>query len=528
MHDVVIIGGGHNGLVAGAVLAKAGLNTLILERADRVGGCAITSEIAPGFRCPTLAHRAAVDPEIVARLELERHGLRQIQSEAVVCAPAKDGRALTLWHDARRAAGEIASFSTRDAERYPEFLASLTAVGGVIRGVIDAPPPPIDGPAAADLLHVLNTGRKFRALGKANAYRLLRWLPMPVADLAGEWFESEPLRATVAAGGVLGSWLGPRSAGSAAVLLLLAARGGHPAVPGWAARGGPGAVSEALARAAQRAGAEIRTGADVHRIVVRDGTASGVILATGEEIAARHVVSNADPRRTLLGLIDPLQIAPESVQQVRNIRMRGTLAKVNFAVSSVPRFPALGALTPDQQLAALSGCIRLNPDTDTIERAFEAAVLGRFADEPWIELAIPSIGDPDLAPAGAHVVSAYVQFAPFQLRGTTWDAERERLGRAATRTIETYAPGFERSIVAREIITPLDLERTYGLTGGHIFHGELALDQLLSARPVLGWARYGAPVRRLYLCGSGAHPGTGLDGRAGALAAREIISAARG
>lgn len=528
MRDVVIIGGGHNGLIAAALLAKAGLKPLVLERADRVGGCAITSEIAPGFRCPTLAHRAALDPEIVAGLDLERHGLRQLRSEAVVCAPATDGRALTIWHDARRAAGEIAAFSTKDAERYPEFLASLAAVCGVLRAAIDAPSPPLDGPSAADLLHVLNTGRKFRALGKANAYRLLRWLPMPVADLAGEWFESEPLRATVAAGGVLGSWLGPRSAGSAALFLLLAARGGHPAAPGWTAAGGAGAVSDALARAALHAGAEIRMDADVRRIIVNDGIAGGVILANGEEIAARSIVSNADPRRTLLGLVDPLQLAPDCVQQVRNIRMRGTLAKVNFAVASAPRFTALGALTHEQQLAALSGCIRLNPDTDTIERAFDAAKYGRFADEPWIELAIPSIADPDLAPSGAHVVSAYVQFAPFQLRGATWDAERERLGRVAIRTIEKYAPGFEQSIVAREIITPFDLERTYGLTGGQIFHGELALDQLLSARPLLGWPRYGTPIRRLYLCGSGTHPGTGLDGRAGAHAAKEIISAARG
>ena len=526
--DVVIVGGGHNGLVAAALLAKAGVRPLIVERADRIGGCAITSEICPGFRCPTLSHWAAIDSAIVRGLGLERHGLQIIRSNALACAPTVDGRALTLWTDHEGAARDIANFSQRDAGRYVEFRASLAAVGGVLGPLLSAPPPSIDHPSGGDLVELLKTGRRFRALGKTNAYRLLRWLPMPIADFASEWFESEPLRATIVAGGLLGSFLGPRSAGSTAIFLLLAARNGDPIGGGWTAHGGTGAVPDALASSARAAGAEIRTGAGVQQILVKDGTAHGVVLTTGEQIPARHVVSNADPRRTLLGLVDPVHLSPEFLHAVRHVRMRGALAKVNFAMSALPRFTALGRLDEGRQAAALSGRVRLADHVDVIERAFDAAKYGNYPDEPWIELAIPSITDPSLAPSGQHVVSAYVQFAPFELRGTTWDLERDRLGDITARTIAKYAPGFQHFIVAREVITPLDLERRYALTCGHIFHGELALDQLFMARPLLGWARYRTPIRNLYLCGSGTHPGTGLDGRAGALAAREVLRAIRG
>jgi phytoene dehydrogenase-like protein len=529
--DIVIIGAGHNGLITAALLAKAGMKPLVLERGDQVGGCAVTSELAPGFRCPTLAHTAAIDPAIVRALDLERHGLQIVRPQAHVCAPTLDHGALVLWADARRAATDIARFSTRDAEQYPRFLESFANVTSVLRAMNAAPSPSIDVPTAGDLVELLRTGRRFRSLGKADAYRLLRWMPMSIADLMSEWFESEPLRATIAAGGVLGAFLGTRSAGSAAQLLLLGAGEGHPVGTGWFARGGTGAVSDALAAAARQAGAEIRTGVDVQSIGITGQTATGVVLSTGESIPAGIVISNADPKRTLLGLIDPMHLAPELLQRVQNIRMHGTLAKVNYAVSALPRFDGLSALDGKQQTAALSGRIRLSRGLDAIERAFDAAKYGGYAAEPWIELTIPSIGDAALAPAPstgsgqAHVVSAYVQFAPYRLRGTTWDAERERLGDTATRTIAAFAPGFESTIVARQVITPLDLERTFGLTGGHIFHGELSLDQLFVARPLLGWARHATPIERLYLCGSGTHPGTGLNGRSGALAARAILKA---
>jgi phytoene dehydrogenase-like protein len=522
VRDAVIVGGGHNGLIAAAVLAKAGLKPLVLERRPWIGGCAITAEIAPGFRCPTLAHRAAIDPAIVRALGLEHHGLQIIRPDALACAPTGEGRALTLWADTTEAARDIAAFSGRDAERYPAFLASIAAVSAVLRR-LTKPAPLSGGLTAADVLELLIAGRSFRALRKADAYRLLRWLPMPVADLTGEWFESEPLRATIAAGGLLASFVGPRSPGSAAVLLWLAAGEGHPVASGWTAAGGVGAISEALASAARRSGAEIRVGAGVQQIVIQDGAAAGVVLSTGEQITARCVVSNADPRRTMLGLVDPVHLPPEYRQAVHDIRMRGTLATVSYAVSSLPAFSDFAAWEPARRARALSGCIRLCQDTDAIERAFDAAKYGRYAEDPWIQLTIPSLADPSLAPAGCHVVSAHVLFAPYHLRDTSWDLERERLGDIVTRAIAKYAPGFEQQIVARSVVTPFDLERDHGLTGGQVFHGELALDQLLMARPVFGWARHRTPIPNLFLCGTGTHPGAGFDGRSGALAAREIL-----
>jgi phytoene dehydrogenase-like protein len=283
--------------------------------------------------------------------------------------------------------------------------------------------------------------------------------------------------------------------------------------------------AEALAAAARQAGVEIRTGADVARIDVVECAATGVTLTTGETLAARAVVSNADPKRTLLGLVDPIHLAPETLRRLQNIRAHGTLAKVNYAVSAMPAIAALASRDERDRRAALSGRIRLAADIDHIERAFDAAKYGGFSTDPWIELTVPSVLDGDLAPSGQHVVSAYVQYAPYHLSGTTWDGERERLGDAATRTIERYAPGFGSTVVAREVITPLDLERNYSLTGGHIFHGELALDQLFVARPLLGWSRYRTPIHDLYLCGAGTHPGTGASGRSGALAAKAVLEA---
>jgi phytoene dehydrogenase-like protein len=520
--DIIVIGGGHNGLVTAAFLAKAGLRVTVLERSDRIGGCARTNEIAPGFHCPTLAHIASIDPSIVRALALERHGLQIIRPDAEICSPSPGARALVLWRDQARAAREIGAYSAKDADKYPRFLESFARIGRVLDTVGGTVPPSIDEPTAGDLFGLIKTGRAFRALGKADAYRLLRWMPMAVADLVSEWFESEPLRATIAASGVLGAFLGPRSAGSSALLLWLGAAAGHPVATGWFARGGIGAIGGALSAAALEAGVEIRTGAEVERVTVSHASATGVVLSTGEQLSAKAVVSNLDPKRTLLSLVDPTHLEPSFLARVQHIRAHGTLAKVNYAVGTLPRFAGLAGRGMEEERAAMAGRVRLAANVDCLERAFDAAKYGRIADGPWIELTVPSVTDSSLAPEGRHVVSAYVQYAPYHLRGATWDEERHRLGDLATETIERYAPGFSASIIGRETITPLDLERTYGLTGGHIFHGELALDQLFMTRPLLGWARYSTPIRHLYLCGAGAHPGNGLTGRTGALAARTV------
>jgi len=523
--DVIVIGAGHNGLIAAAVLAKAGLKTLVLERGQRVGGCAITSEIAPGFRCPTLAHRGALAPEVAAALDLGALGLLAIRSGVRACAVTGDDQPIVIHDQMAVTTASLGAACPADADHYPAFVDSLRAISTVVRAVLSAPAPDLDAVSATDLLGLLKTGRQFRGLGQKDAYRLLRWLPMPIADFTSEWFQSEPLRALIAADGLLGSFLAPRSAGSTAVFLLRASTDPTPIAPGVTYRGGPGTLTTALAEAARKAGAEIRTGVAVEKILVASEGATGVVLTGGDEISGTAVVSSLDPRRTLLDLVDAVHLPPSYTRHVRNIRMRGALAKVNYAVETLPDFVGLRSRSDDERRAILSGCVRLAPDVDSIERAFDAAKYGRLPETPWVELTIPSIEDDSLTPSGRHVVSTYVQFAPHDLRDTTWDQERDRLGDSVSHTIETFAPGFCRSIVARDVISPADLEQKYGLTGGHIFHGELALDQLLLARPVLGWARHRTPVDRLFLCGAGTHPGIGVDGRSGLLAARQVLQA---
>ncbi len=516
--DVVIIGAGHNGLVTAFYLAKAGFKPLLLERRDVVGGAAITGEFHPGFKCSTLAHTAGpLRPDVVSDMQVERHGLKMIQPGSRVFAPLPDGRGLTLYDDVAKSAQEIAKFSTKDAEKYKDFQQSLGRLGEVISHVMTMTPPEIDHPSSGDLWSMLKTGKGIRDLGKKDMYRLLRWGPMAVADLVAEFFETELLRATIAARGIFGAFLGPWSAGSGLLLLLRAASDVHPSGPVAFPAGGMGALTQAMAAAAKEAGAEIRTGAAVDHIAVKDGAATSVVLASGEEISAKAVISNADPKRTLLGLVDPAHLTPDFVLKLQNFRMNGTVAKLNFALSGLPKFKALGG-----NGTALSGRIHIGPEIDYLERAFDASKYGEFSQQPYLDIMIPSLSDPSLAPAGKHVMSVYMQFAPYKLRGAAWNARRDALGNAVVKTISEYAPGFADLILDGQIITPQDLENDYGLTGGHIFHGELALDQFFTMRPLLDWARYRTPIRNLYLCGSGTHPGSGLTGASGANAAREI------
>jgi phytoene dehydrogenase-like protein len=525
--DVIVVGGGHNGLVAAFYLAKAGFKPLVLERRAQVGGAAITEEFHPGFRCSTLAHNTGpLRADIVRDMQLEQHGLKLTIPDVNTVSLLPDGRALVLYSDAKKAAQEIAQWSLKDAASYADFGAALGKIGKVIGEALLLTPPNIDNPSSGDLWGMLKTGRSIRNLGKKNLYRVLRWGPMAAADLVAEFFDTEPLRATIAARGIFGTFLGPWSAGSALVLLLRAAadRSSNPAPVGSVQfpAGGIGAITLAMAGAAKQAGVEIRRDADVAEIRVKDGIATGVVLTSGEEISARAVVSNADPKRTLMHLVDPTHLAPDFVQKIKNYRCMGTVAKINLALSVLPEFTALKI---KGNVELLKGRIQIGPEIDYLERAFDESKYGNFSRNPYIEITIPSLSDPSLAPAGQHVMSIYMQYAPYALKNGNWDSQRIALGETVVKTIAQYAPNLPQTILSHQIITPKDLEETYGLTGGHIFHGELALDQFFTMRPLLDWARYRTPIENLYLCGSGTHPGTGLTGGSGANAAREIAKA---
>jgi phytoene dehydrogenase-like protein len=520
--DVLIIGGGHNGLVTAFYLAKAGYKPLVLERRPQPGGAAITEEFHPGFRCSTLAHSAGpLRPDIVRDMQLEKHGLKLISPDVATVSLSPDGRALTLYRNLEKSAQEISKFSQKDAARYPEFQQTLSKISKVIAEALALTPPDIDHPSKGDLWGMLQTGRAIRKLGKKDMYRLLRWGPMAVADLVAEYFETELLRATIAARGIFGTSLGPWSAGSSLVLLIRAAGDAHASGLASFAKGGAGAITQAMAAAATDAGAEIRTGAEVIEVTVGNGVAGGVVLSNGEEINARAIISNADPKRTLLKLVDPMHLSPDFVMKLQHYRMPGTVAKVNLALSGLPKFTALN----DGNDEALSGRILIAPEIDYLERAFDESKYGNFSKQPYLEVAIPTIGDPSLAPAGKHVMSIYMQYAPFKLKNSDWEKQRVALGDTVVKTLTRYAPNLPELILSHQIITPQDLEDIYGLTSGHIFHGELSLDQFFTMRPMLDWAKYNTPIKNLYLCGSGTHPGAGFTGGSGANAAREILKA---
>jgi phytoene dehydrogenase-like protein len=521
--DIVIIGGGHNALVTAFYLARKGRKPLVLERRDVIGGAAVTEEFHPGFRCSTLAHSAGpLLPEIAHDMQLARHGLQMIEPLVRLSAPSPDGRALVLHSDAAASARAIEAFSKKDAAKYLELTEALKQTAAIVSQLLVVTPPKIEKPAKEDLWKLLKVGRQVRGLGKKDMMRLLRWGPMAVADFVAEFFETELLRAVIAARGIFGAAMGPWSAGSTALLLLRSVTDPLPAGSAAFPRGGMGALTAAMAAAARQAGAEIRTGAEVRQINVKNGEAAGVTLANGEEIAATAIVSGADPKRTFLALLDPVHLPPSFVVKMQHYRSQGVAAKLNLALDALPSFAALKNSADGS--GALAGRIHIGPEIDYLERAFDASKYGEFSSAPYLDVVIPSISDPSLAPAGKHVMSVYMQFAPFKLRAGDWATQRDALRDAVIGTLAAYAPDLPSKILAAQMLTPKDLESTFALTGGHIYHGELALDQLFTMRPLLGWARYGTPVRNLYLCGSGTHPGNGLTGASGFNAARKILT----
>ncbi|MGH9744923.1 MAG: phytoene desaturase family protein [Candidatus Acidiferrales bacterium] len=524
--DIVILGGGHNALVTGFYLAKKGLKPLILERRSIVGGAAITEEFHPGFRCSTLAHAGGPPlASILSDMQLAKFGLERLESPVRLFAPSPDGRALTLFTDPAASAREIDKFSQKDAASYVDLHKALARAGEIVGELLALTPPVIEDPSNEDLWKLLKIGRKVRGLGKKEMMRLMRWGPMAAADFVAEFFETDLLRAAVAARGIFGAALGPWSAGSTALLLLRAAADPYPVGNSAIPRGGMGALTAAMAASAKQAGAEIRTNAEVQKILVKHGAVIGVVLSNGEEIAAKCVVSGADPRRTLLGLLDPVHLPPSFVVKMQHFRAQGTAAKLNLALDALPTFTALKQSSGDH--SALSGRIHIGPGIDYLERAFDSSKYGEFSPAPYLDISIPSLLDSSLAPAGKHVMSIYMQFAPYKLKAGDWAQHSDALADTIVKTLAAYAPDLQSKILGGHIITPKDLEDTYGLTGGHPFHGELALDQIFTMRPLLGWARYATPVKGLFLCGNGTHPGTGVTGASGANAAREILRSLR-
>jgi phytoene dehydrogenase-like protein len=490
----------------------------VLERRGTVGGAAVTEEIAPGHRVPALAHALGpMRPSIVRDMGLEKR-VEFLHAEPRLVALSPAGQPIVFSNDASRTAEGLRPHAAQEAERYVEFCGVLDRLGGFLLPVLERTPPALDKPAPGEMWELLKLGRRFRALGRQDAYRLLRWMPMAVADLVGEWFSSELLQATVAARGIFGSAAGPWSAGTGAVLLLNAASDPMPGGSTVTARGGPGALTQALADAAREAGAAIRTDAAVAQVLVREGRVAGVLLADGTEIPARAVISNADPKRTLLHLVDPVELDPGFLQRLRNYRMPGTSAKVNLALGRVPQFIGVA------NAADLHGRLHIGPTIDYLEKAFDASKYGRMSDEPYLDVTIPSLLDPSLCPAGRHVMSVHVQFVPYALAARTDPRQlRDQIGNAVVDTLERYAPGIRGTIEHRQVLTPRDLEDTCGFTNGHILHGEPSLDQLFTMRPLLGWADYRTPIDGLFLCGAGTHPGWGLTGASGRNAARAIL-----
>jgi phytoene dehydrogenase-like protein len=525
-YEAVIIGGGHNALVTAAYLAKAGRRTLVLERRERVGGAAETAALG-GARVPRLAHTVGrLRPSIVRDLDLRSRGLRLAAPDIRMFAPQPDGRAVTLWADQARTVDGLRGWSAHDADRYPDFDRLVRSLGRFLGEIAGQTPPDIKSPGLGDALTGLKLGRTFRGLGKRDAHTILRVLPMAVADFVAEAFETDAVQAAIAWRGVQYCSLGPWSAGTAAILLSdSAGNDGGAAGQTVFAVGGPGALSDSLAAAARAAGAEIRCSADVTAITSRDGQVTGVALASGEEIVSSTVVSGIDPKSTLTRLCDPVAIGPSMLWRAGNYRTPGVVAKVNLVLGELPRFTAAGG----DDLALLRGRIVVAPGIDAMERAYDAAKYGRASESPVVEATIPSLVDPSLvdgAPAGTHVMSIVAQYAPYALRDGSWDdpATRESIGDAVVSTLEALAPGFGGLVRAREVLTPVDLERDYGLAGGHPLHGEPGLDQFFLWRPFLGHARYRLPIGGLYLAGSGAHPGGGLTGQPGQNAAREILA----
>jgi phytoene dehydrogenase-like protein len=525
-HDVIVVGGGHNGLVCAAYLARVGRDVLVLERRDRAGGVLAAPELMPGVPAPGPVHSVGRLAARIARgLGLDAQGVKLIKSAARLTSISVGGRALTLWADPDKTAAELRLVARADAAGYRRLDRDMRTLARFAARIAAAAPPDVERLRAADLTNALGLWMGYLSLGRRHARDFLRVLPMPIGDVVADYLEDDQLRAAVAWRGVRHTSLAPSDAGSAQVFLADMV-GGDGGVAGEmaVALGGPAALADGLARAARARGAQVRTGAEVARINASDGKVTGVVLADGEEIGARQVVSGLDPKRTLLELLDPVVLGPTLGWEAANLRQHGGTSAVLFALRELPAFSGVSAA---EAAVRLSGRILFGADINALDRAADAIKAGRPADTLVMEAVIPTLLDPSLAPGNGvgHLMSVIVHGTPYRLREGNWDEEREALGDRVVARLGAMAPGFADLVVARRVLTPLDLERDYGLTEGHPMHLEPSLDQWFAWRPLLGSARYRLPVDGLFLCGAGAHPGGGITGMPGFLAAREVLAA---
>jgi phytoene dehydrogenase-like protein len=521
-YDAIVIGGGHNGLTTAAYLARAGRKVLVLERRHVLGGAAVTEEVFPGFRFSVCSYVVSLlRPEIIRDLDLPRHGLEILPLDGTF-TPMPNGDHLWRVNDHAKTRREIARHSRLDAEAYDEYGKAMVEMARFVKPILNMTPPDPASLNPRDLLKLLFLGRRFRALPDLDRYNQIQLMTMSAVDFLDQWFETDVLKATMSASGIIGTFLGVRSPGTAYVLLHHYMGEIDGAFRSWGfARGGTGAISNAIASAAREAGVEIRTEAPVARITVRGGRATGVVLARGDELEANLVISSVDPNLTFLRFLDSNELPGDFVDEVRRYKFRGSSGKVNLALDALPNFTCLPG--PG---AHLRGAISISPSVDYMERAYDQAKYGEFSRRPYIDMVIPTLTDPSVAPPGKHILSCFVQYAPYKLASGDWDSQREAFGDTVIDTIAEYAPNIRDIILHRQLLTPLDLEREFGLTEGNIFQGELTLEQLFFARPVPGWAKYETPVKNLWMCGSATHPGGGIMGAPGRNAALRILGRA--
>jgi phytoene dehydrogenase-like protein len=519
--NVVIIGAGHNGLVCAAYLAGAGRRVLVLERRELVGGCAVTEEVWPGYHVSTAAYLTSLLQERVIRdLDLPRFGYRVDAKDPAFFSPFPDGRHLFMWQDRAKTIAEIAKFSRHDAQAFPEYEDYLERLAQVVESLLLTTPPEFPPQGLGDFVDYLKLAAKMRGLSSKEIVGLVKIFTQSAVEFLDEWFESGEIKVTLATDGVIGANGGPRSPGTAYILLhhVMGSVGGHRGLWGFV-RGGMGGVSNAIAASAKSRGVEIRTNAPVEHIKIKNGRALGVVLQGGEEIDADLIISNLTPQLTFLHLIEPQALPSDFLGSIRKYRSEGTSCKINLALNGLPNFTVLPGAEGPQHRATMHIC----PSLEYVERAWDDAKYGRPSQSPLLELTVPTMYDPTLAPAGKHIMGIFLQYAPYTLREGTWDELREPFAYRVFDLIEEYAPGFRDLIIDKQVLTPLDLERRFGLTGGNIFHGEMSLDQMFVMRPVAGSARYKTPIRGLYLCGSGTHPGGGVMGAPGYNAAHQIL-----